>query len=68
MSTYLKRKTGYTFRPVSGLLSERDFLYGLAFKVFHSTQYIRHSSDPSYSVEPDLVHDYIGHAPMFAIP
>ncbi len=66
VNTHLARLTGFQMEPVAGLVTQRAFLERLGDGVFLSTQYIRHTSRPSYTPEPDVVHELVGHAPTLA--
>lgn len=68
ISSILTEQTGWQIRPVAGLLHPRDFLNGLAFRTFHSTQYMRHPSKPMYTPEPDVIHELLGHVVMLTDP
>ena len=68
MNRKLKESTNFRLAPVEGLVDTRAFLSWLSWRTMLSTQYIRHHSRPEYTPEPDIVHEAIGHIPMFTNP
>ena len=68
MSKRLKELTNFRLAPIEGLVDTRAFLSWLSWRTMLSTQYIRHHSHPEYTPEPDIVHEAIGHIPMFTNP
>ena len=65
LDDYLYSETQFHIRPTHGILSQREFLNAFSHRVFCSTQYIRHPSNPEYTPEPDIVHEIVGHIPLF---
>ena len=65
MNKRLKETTGFRLAPIEGLVNTRSFLSWLSWRTMLSTQYIRHHSRPGYTPEPDIVHEAMGHIPMF---
>lgn len=64
----LEPLTGFRYDPAPGLVPLREFYGSLADRAFHSTQYVRHPSQPLYTPEPDVIHEVIGHGNMLASP
>jgi phenylalanine-4-hydroxylase len=61
----LREINNVSVEPIGGLVDTRWFLEKLRNRTMTSTQYIRHHSRPDYTPEPDIIHECIGHLPMF---
>ena len=66
ISDRLYRRTGWRVQPVSGFMPEGAFFEMLAARQFPSTTWLRSRAQMDYIPEPDLLHDALGHLPMFA--
>lgn len=65
VSAKMEARTGFMLAPVGGLLDKSEFLPMLGKKVMRCTPYLRHTSYPFFTPEPDILHELRGHAPMF---
>ncbi len=68
VSARLQPLTGWGYVCAPGLVGLREFYGSLGDRVFHSTQYLRHPSQPLYTPEPDVIHEVVGHANQLASP
>jgi phenylalanine-4-hydroxylase len=68
LSEDLARHQGFRILAIPGLIPTRPFLAALGRRRMPCTQYIRHASRPEYTPEPDVVHEVVGHVPLFADP
>lgn len=64
----LRAISNFRVAPIEGLVETRAFLSWLGKRTMLCTQYLRHHSRPDYTPEPDVVHEAIGHIPMFTVP
>lgn len=60
--------SAFSLAPVAGLVPARTFYGSLADRTFMSTQYVRHTSVPFYTPEPDVIHEVVGHLNLIANP
>jgi phenylalanine-4-hydroxylase len=67
-SDVLEKATGWRIVAVPGLIPELDFFTHLANRRFPITVWLRKPEEFDYIVEPDVFHDYFGHAPLLFNP
>jgi len=63
LSERLRQVTAMHLVPAEGALPYRTFYEYIAQRGFPVTQFIRHSSHPEFTPEPDMIHDCLGHVP-----
>lgn len=65
ISNHISSLNNFRLEPIGGLVDPRNFLTKLGERIMYCTRYVRHHSRPEYTPEPDIIHELIGHAPMF---
>ncbi|OGI65694.1 hypothetical protein A2642_04140 [Candidatus Nomurabacteria bacterium RIFCSPHIGHO2_01_FULL_39_10] len=68
LSEQLQQLSNFHLEPIHGLVDARIFLSKLANNTMLCTQYIRHPSKPEFTPEPDIIHEVLGHVPLFTNP
>lgn len=63
LSQRLRRESNMYLVPAEGALPYRTFYQYIAERGFPVTQFVRHSSHPEFTPEPDIIHDCLGHVP-----
>jgi len=66
ISDRLEKLTGWRVQPVSGFMPSRAFFEMLEARQFPTTTWLRSRESMDYTPEPDILHDALGHLPMFA--
>ena len=64
----LSKATRWQLVAVPGLLPDAVFFEHLASRRFPVTQWLRKPEEFDYMVEPDIFHDFFGHAPLLFNP
>lgn len=65
ISEKLNSVCGFKLIPIEGFVDSKSFLSCLRDHSMLCTQYVRHSSKPFFSDEPDIIHELLGHTPLF---
>ena len=68
INRFLKPRTGFSAKPVSGYVPAYIFFDCLKRREFPTTITVRDGSSLDYLPEPDMFHDVAGHVPMHTDP
>jgi phenylalanine-4-hydroxylase len=66
LSRVLRQRVGWQVIKVGGFIDGGVFMECLAQKLFPCTDYLRPMHNLTYTPEPDMFHDIVGHLPMIA--